>query len=194
MMKYWLAFAFLSAFPVNTVSAGDWSPDDDSFDPSVKSVLIEDRTWIGDPSPFLLVGSGRTGYTYTQATAWEGFDPSVNISLMVPIVPGETKAPGGGTLMLAERQAKSWIKTIGGLLKDQDVSSAKSIAIESAMGNAVWSVRVTSGEDGNRMIELENNQQGSAEVYRFSINATKKLLGAVAHSLKSLASNKDPSD
>lgn len=48
--------------------ADDWDPNDDTFDPQVKSVVIGDRSWIGDPSPFVQAGLSRTGYTYVNAT------------------------------------------------------------------------------------------------------------------------------
>ena len=57
--------------------AADWDPMDETFDPSIHSVVIGDRSWLGDPSPFTHVGLKRTGYTHVMPTNWEGFDPSI---------------------------------------------------------------------------------------------------------------------
>jgi hypothetical protein len=44
-------------------------------------------------------------------------------------------------------------------------------------------------DKGKRYLQLENKTKDKTDEYRFSINASKKLLGAIEHSLKSLDSN-----
>lgn len=92
------------------LQGADWDPNDDTFDPSIHSVVVGDASWLGDPSPFVHLGLPRTGYTHVNQTNWEGFDPAVQISLMVPLEPGEKTPPAGGMLLLNQAQTLKFIQ------------------------------------------------------------------------------------
>lgn len=166
--------------------AADWDPNDDTFDPSLQSVVIGNRSWLGDPSPFVHQGSSRTGYTHVNAAHYEGFDASVVISLMVPLEPGETKPAGGGMLMLNESQTQKAIESLTAMLNADKAEAAKPVEVETALQGATWKL-IPKTESDKRFIDLENETKESTHTYRFSINACKKLLGAIKHSQKSLA-------
>ncbi|EMI17541.1 hypothetical protein RMSM_05534 [Rhodopirellula maiorica SM1] len=167
--------------------AQDWDPNDDTFDPSIQSVVIGDSSWIGDPSPFVHTGSSRTGYTYVNATAYEGMDPSVQISLMVPLKPGETVPAAGGMLMFGKEQAEAFAKTWAGQIESQDKEKQQRLPIKTSIAQANWALTVAVKE-GQRFLQLENTSKDKVDTYRFSFNASKKLLGAIEHSIKKLKS------
>ncbi len=166
-----------------SLTADDWDPNDDTFDPNLKSVVIGDRSWIGDPSPFVHLGLPRTGYTHVNATQYEGFEPSIQISLMVPLKPGETTPPAGGMLMLNKAQTVEFIKRATDALNTE--TEAKPIKIKTALEQADWTLTVAT-EQEQRYLQLTNKSEDKVDTYRFSTNASKKLLGAIQHSLKTL--------
>ena len=163
--------------------ADDWDPHDDTFDPSIHSVVVGDASWLGDPSPFIHTGLRRTGYTHVNQVEWEGFDPSVQISLMVPLHPGEATPPAGGMLMMNESQTSQFIKVFDAGLKADP--SDKRITIKTGFKDADWALTFAS-EKGQRFLQLENKSKDKVDIYRFSTNASKKLLGAIRHSMKKL--------
>lgn len=170
--------------------AGDWDPMDDTFDPSIQSVVIGNRSWLGDPSPFVHVESSRTGYTHVRATNYEGFDPSVSVSLMVPLEPGEAKPPAGGMLMLNAAQATELVRLFANRLATESKPPSKATAIKNAMKDTDWSVSMVNAK-GKRFIQLQNKLKDQTVTYRFSASATKKLAGAIQHSMKQLDPDSD---
>lgn len=193
-----LGYLAIACLFCSTLAADDWDANDDTFDPTIKSVVIGERSWIGDPSPFGHVGLKRTGYTHVHVTNWEGFPPSVQISLMVPNVPGETQPPAGGMLMFNKEQASKVIKTLKKMVvenqkKDSatDPSKSKPIAIETSIQNAKWTIKLANDE-GKKFFQFESKTNNKTDQYRFSLNATKKLVGAMEHSLTSLKKNVAP--
>ena len=185
-MKLNLICVLICCLFAGSLSADDWDPNDDTFDPNIKSVVIGDRSWIGDPSPFVHTGSSRTGYTHVNATNWEGFDPAVQISLMVPLKVGETQPPAGGMLMFNKDQTVKVVKILTDALK-ADQKEVKRTQISTSLKDADWAL-VSTTDQGQRFLVLENKTKDKVHQYRFSVNATKKLIGAVKHSLKNLDS------
>ena len=179
----WLSVCLVAG----SLTADGWDPEDDTFDPTIPSVNVGNATWLGDPSPFVYLPKNRTGYTYVQATDWEGFDPSVQISLMVPIEGAEKTPPGAGMLMLNKSQSADFIKALTDATQSELPVDAKRIEIETAMQDANWALNVAA-DQGKRFLQLENKRDDKLETYRFTINASKKLIGAVKHSLKKLKS------
>lgn len=184
-MKRLLAFLFGLSAMCGSLAADDWDPNDDSFDPSIQSVVIGDSSWLGDPSPFLFTGLERTGYTHVNQVNWDGFDPSVQISLMVPQKDGETEPPSGGMLLLNGAQAVELIRILEAAAKEDP--KEERISIKTGMKEADWALTGTI-EDRQRFIQLESKSKDQVDIYRFSINASKKLLGAIRHSLEKLES------
>jgi hypothetical protein len=163
--------------------ADDWDPNDDTFDPRIQSVVIGDSSWLGDPSPFLFMGLARTGYTHVNQVNWEGYDPSIQIALMVPQKDGETQPPAGGMLLLNHAQGSEFIKVLEGAVKAQP--KQKRTVIKTGMKDAHWALTCVA-EEGQRFLQLESKSQDQVDVYRFSVNASKKLLGAMRHFLEKL--------
>jgi hypothetical protein len=176
---------FIFSLLAGSLVAQDWDANDDTFDPNIKSVVIGDRSWIGDPSPFVHSGTSRTGYTYVNATQFEGFPPSVQISLMVSLAAGETAPPAGGMLMFNKEQTAEMVKVLSEALTAGKKDQAKRIQIKTSLKDADWAL-VTITDKDQRFIQLEFKTEDKIDKYRFSINASKKLLGAVQHSLKNL--------
>ena len=131
------------------------------------------------------LGLPRIGYTHVSLTHWEGFDPSVQISLMVPLQPGETTPQAGGMLMMNKAQALEFIHVFEDALKAEP--KEKRIQIKTGFKDADWAVTFAT-DKGQRFLQLENKTKDKVDTYRFSVNASKKLLGAIRHSLKKLDS------
>lgn len=185
LMKSTLGFLLFACTLAGPLRADDWDPNDATFDPKIKSVVIGDRSWIGDPSPFVHTGLTRTGYTYVNATQFEGFPPAVQISLMVPLAAGETKPPAGGMLMFDKAQTTKVIEVLKDAVKNEQNDQPKRVQIKTSLEDADWAL-VHVADKGQRWLQLENKTKDKTDKYRFSINASKKLIGAVEHSLKSL--------
>lgn len=188
-MKSIISYVLILGATSGTLLAADWDPNDDTFDPTIHSVVVGEASWLGDPSPFVHLGLRRTGYTHVNPTDWKGFDPSVQISLMVPKQPGEKSQQGTGMLMMNRSQTLEFLKVVETGLKSAAQQKAKApkkpkrIRINSAFKDADWALAFVS-EKGKRFVNLENKSKGKTNTYRFSINASKKLLGAIKHSLK----------
>ncbi|MEM9645202.1 MAG: hypothetical protein AAF989_09425 [Planctomycetota bacterium] len=161
--------------------AANWNAEDDTFDPGIHSVVIGDRSWLGDPSPFVHSGVQRTGYTHVQKTEWEGFEPSVQLSLIVPSKPGEKMTQVGGMLLLNEDQATKFLDVVESWFKS-DSDSEKRIPIETGMKNAHWEFKFLT-DKGQRFLQLESKNKEKVDRYRFGVNPSKKLVGAIRHSL-----------
>lgn len=168
-----------------SATADDWHPDDDTFDPSIQSVVIGDRSWIGDPSPFVHTGIPRTGYTHVNSVAYQGFDPSVQISLLVPLEAGEKTPPAGGMLMLNKAQTVELIKAFEDGIKAEPTDKDQRIPIKTGFTDADWALTFAS-DKGQRFLQLENKTNDKVDAYRLTINASKKLVAAIKHSLKKL--------
>lgn len=167
--------------------AADWDPNDNTFDPKIQSVVIGNRSWLGDPSPFVHVESSRTGYTHVNATNYPNLDPAVVISLMVPLNVGETKPPAGGMLMLDQEQSAVFIKSAEQILGNKESAKEKKRTIKTMLEGATWTMIPVLGDSQQRAIRLENKTDDKVFVYQFSANATKKLIGAIRHSVDKLA-------
>lgn len=189
-------FFFLSGFSAGMASADGWNAEDETFDPNLPSVIIGNRTWIGDPVPFTLATqSNRVGYTHIHTPNWAGFPPSVAISLMVPLQPGESKPIAGASLMLEQQQAALLAEKIAGMLKQETTAAEKSTmakkwTLQTAMKGADWKLVSATDDDQTRFIQLENKVQDQVHAYRFSSSASKKLISAVRHFQKQLNKTK----
>lgn len=168
-----------------TSHAQDWDANDDSFDPTIHSVVIGDASWLGDPSPFVHLQSTRTGYTHVGQVNWDGFEPSVQLSLMVPKLPTEEAPPAGGMLLMDKAQSLQFIKMFQEALNSESKEDTKPTQIKTSMKDAMWALR-QSKADGSRFIDLENKEADKVVAYRFTINASRKLLQAFEHSFKKL--------
>jgi hypothetical protein len=187
MLRVILWGCFLICFGSHQES--EWRADDDTFDPSLHSVVIGKNSWIGDPSPFVLAGVNRTGYTYAQKTNYAGMPASVQLSLMIPLEGDETQPPGGGMLMTDAEQTKTFLELIRKGIDCKPADAFEAVEIKTAMADTKWALRLNQ-EDGKHLIELVDSQGDKEKVYQFSVNASKKLVGAIEHSLKKLLEEK----
>ena len=88
-------------------------------------------------------------------------------------------------LMMNQAQTVKFIRVFEDALKADP--KEERIQIETGFKEADWAVTF-SADKGQRFIQLENKVEDKVDTYRFSINASKKLLGAIRHSLKKLDS------
>ncbi|WP_149498732.1 hypothetical protein [Roseiconus lacunae] len=180
--------ALLVVLSTATVSA-QWDPNDSTFDPALKSVVIGNRTWIGDPSPFVHQGTKRTGYTHVNANQYEGMDPSVGVSLMVPLEIGETKPVAGGIVMMNVEQAKAFVKAAEKLTKKKQDAESK-VSLKTMIKDMNWTLSLEKESPKSQVVVLGNKSDDSDDRYQFSINAMKKLIGAVQHAINTLVTAK----
>lgn len=171
------------------LTAGDWDPEDDTFDPTVESVVAEGSTRIGDPSPFFQDGFEDI-QGYTTVTVTTGDHPSVNMGFIVPLRPGETIPTGGGIYYGTLENIRALIEGIrsavtkageGEVKKVQEIAKVKG-------GGDPDSVTVTlaPGADGKPKVELYVHQYATDAIFRLSPNAAKKLSGALEYHLGQL--------
>lgn len=171
----------------------NWSADDDTFDPTIHSVVIGTNSWIGDPSPFVHATSKRTGYTYSHTTNYQGMAPSVQLSLMIPLEAGETQPPGGGMMIMDEAQSKIFIEAIRKAVEAKADDKFEAVPVKTSMESFQWTLRLKI-EGDQKVIELVEKQEQAEHDYQFTVNASRKLIGALEHSLKELSKDdKEPS-
>ncbi|TWT51249.1 hypothetical protein Pla22_40260 [Rubripirellula amarantea] len=185
LASFLFSIILVLGFVPGTLLGADWHPEDDTFDPTIHSVVIGNASWIGDPSPFVHTGTSRTGYTYVNSTNYAGMDPSVQLSLMVPLKPGEAAPPAGGMLMLDANQTETLLKAFAKAIESKPTDKVQRSKVETALKDAEWALSVDSDQDA-RFLQLENKTKDKVDTYRFSVNASKKLVGAIEHSLKKL--------
>jgi hypothetical protein len=107
---------------------------------------------------------------------------------MVPLKPGETTPQAGGMLMMNKDQTMEFINVFEDGLKAEP--KEERIQVKTAFKDADWAVTFAT-DKGQRFLQLENKTKDKVDTYRFSINASKKLLGAIRHSFKTLESRTD---
>ena len=161
----------LVAFTPLFVHAFD--PEDDSFDPDVKTVIADGSTRLGDPSPFIREGYEERGFTYVQASKPEGGAATVQVSfLKMPDQDDPAKALGGAMFLDVETAEK-----LAAAL-DKGAEHAEPLVVWKSGWAGDWTISYQE-EKGVILEQAMNNQ-----VARFilSVNAAKKLAGAVRHS------------
>tara|TARA_R110002096_G_scaffold233764_7_gene423903 strand:- start:3614 stop:4195 length:582 start_codon:yes stop_codon:yes gene_type:complete len=184
-MKTVTAF-LLSLVSIATLDAAGWNPEDDTFDPSVESVIANGNSWIGDPSPVHQDGYDIDGYTYVVAKPDQNGNALIWVSLIIPAIPGDTRPPGGATLFLPIEQAE----TLQGLL-DQAITIAGSndkVGHNKEVGTVVetpgyetWKVMIDGGTDAP--VLFHHTRGEDTGIYRLKLNPAKKLLEALTHFL-----------
>jgi hypothetical protein len=167
----------------------DWHADDETFDPKLKSVVIGNNSWIGDPSPFQWVETQRTGYTHVQPTKYEGLPPAIQVSLMVPQGTTEDQPHHGTMLLLSAEQTAQMLTQLKSLIETKSEKGTEKQRLPTAMEQADWQLGKQL-QANTQYVEFENKVSDQTFVYRFSIPATKKLIGAIEHALEGLKSDK----
>ncbi|MCA9190813.1 MAG: hypothetical protein KDB03_03585 [Planctomycetales bacterium] len=157
-MDRYLILLMVLAGIARPLLAQDWSAEDETFDPSIHSVVIGERSWIGDPSPFVHVDSARTGYTHVHATDYEGMAPAVQLSLMLPLLAGESEPPGGGMMLLNKEQTEVFMKAWSTAISRNPDQKPESISLKTSMSDAQWVLKC-GGEKGLNTCSLKTNFQ-----------------------------------
>src|SRR6056297_3673428 len=169
-MKTRLLSLFLcAAFPAVSLA---WDPEDDTFDPSIASVIANGATRIGDPSPYLREGYEEFGYTHVGSSIPEEGDPTINLSfIFMPSADDPAKAVGGSTFLPVD---KAW--RLPGALEEGAALSGE-FEIYQADWAGVW---ILTYEESKGVIFTQKHNDQEARLV-FSINAAKKLAGALRH-------------
>lgn len=154
--------------------ASDWDPDDATFDPEVKFVVAHGSSRLGDPSPFELEGVDTVGFTYVDARKDSGMGDIVGLSLIVPLLPGETAPRGGGVIFLKTKEAGEISEALrkGAEKAESGAASEVLFTTKGMMEGETW--ELTCGEG---LVLLINGKRDGKAVFRFRPNPARKLAG-----------------
>ncbi len=194
--RYLCCWLFLLLCVPGSGLAQEWDPEDTTFDPGIQSVVIGNRSWLGDPCPFVYMPLPRIGYTYVAATRFEGYPPSVQISLIVPLEPGETQSVGG-MLMMNEKQTRELLEKLEAAIKHTETTKDTKpnperyqSVVATAMDHVKWTLSTITADEKPR-IQFESSTDDKNEAFQFSANAARKLVGAIKHALSQLTEDSD---
>lgn len=149
-----------------------WDPEDDTFDPTVATVIAEGSTRLGDPSPYIRVGYDEFGYTHVGSSIPEQGDPTINLSfIFMPSQDDPAKAVGG-SVFLAVKEAEELAEVL-----EKGADLTKEVKVQKSDWAGLWTLVYE--EDKGMIIAQEHNDRKAQLV--FSINAAKKLAGALRH-------------
>ena len=172
----------LLAFQLLGFPALAWDPDDDTFDPTIPSVVAEGASRIGDPSPFLRDGHDEIGFTHVMLQD----DPVrqkkvVSISL---IHPGDTAGGVGGFLFLEKEQAENLAKALrsrAGQINSGEESDQPILELPGMSGHGDWNIFVE-----GKVIVFRRQSEDEVDVFRFRPNPARKFAGAIEHNISLL--------
>lgn len=160
---------FLLPLPASTLLA--WDPDDETFDPTVDSVIADGSTRIGDPSPVYREGIAERGFTHVGFSKSPEGKVTVQLSFIVP--PDPEKQFFAALYLTAEEATR-----LAGLFrKGSGVSGEITVLEHPGMGN--WKL----SWDGKSNLRVTNDHAESGGVFLLSLPAAKKLAGALEHSV-----------
>jgi hypothetical protein len=182
-IRFLLPIGILVVGLVSSVASADWDPDDATFDPEVKSVVAHGSSRLGDPSPFQLEGVEPVGFTYVDARKDAGMGDLVGLSLLVPLLSGES-APRGGAIFLPPKQAQGISAALrkGSEMAEAGTASEVLFTTKGMMEGETWELTAKGG-----LVLLINRKKEGEDVYQFRPNPARKLAGALDHSFSLLA-------
>ncbi|MCB1203207.1 MAG: hypothetical protein KDN18_03025 [Verrucomicrobiae bacterium] len=152
-----------------------WDPDDETFDPSIDSVIADGATRIGDPSPVYREGISERGFTHVGFSKSPEGKVTVQLSF---IVPPDPQKQFFAALFLSPEEAT---RLAGLFRKGSGISGEVAIPNLFEMGN--WMV----SWDGKANLRVTNDHAESGGAFLLSIPAAKKLAGALEHSVAASA-------
>ncbi|NRB73299.1 MAG: hypothetical protein HRU46_02975 [Verrucomicrobiales bacterium] len=161
--------------------ADDWHQDDETFDPEVPWVVIDNASRLGDPTPFFKDGNGTRSFTVIEAKADGNGGATVNFSLIVPFVPGESAVPEGGALFMNIEQTERLI----GMLKDAIAAPNDAREVGKVFEDDYYqqyTIVVEPNEKGPLVLKHEMNDTNAH--FRFDISPAKKLIDTLEHRLE----------
>jgi len=157
---------------VSPFSLHAFDPEDDTFDPEVKTVIADGSTRLGDPSPFFREGYEERGFTHVQASKPEGSDPMVQVSfLKMPDADDPAKALGGAMFLPIENAETFATELAKGATLEKPVE----------VWDTEWAGKWTVSYQKDKGVVVEQAMNGQVARYILSANAAKKLAGAVEY-------------
>lgn len=164
----------------STIYADDWHPDDETFDPEVPWVVVDDASRLGDPTPFFKDGNDTRSFTVIDTKANDKDGATVHFSLIVPFVPGESTAPEGGALFMSIEQTEKLIGLLREVLEKPDEAREVGKVFEDGYYQQ-YTVLVEPNEKGPTVLKHEMN--GAESKFRFNISPTRKLIDTLEQRL-----------
>ncbi|MEM9015417.1 MAG: hypothetical protein AAGC68_00290 [Verrucomicrobiota bacterium] len=149
-----------------------WDPDDETFDPTIQTVIADGSTRLGDPSPVYQEGVEVRGFTHVGFTRSPEGVVSINVSLIVPVVTDDpAKHPMAGLFLSVEEAEK-----LADALEEAD-GFKKELSVQKTEGMGNWTLEW----DGEKFLRLTNDHADRGATFLLSSPASKKLAGAVRH-------------
>ena len=170
------------AFPFHSLQADDWHPEDETFDPSIESVIVQGSTRLGDPTPFHKDGLGVQSYTVVDAKPDQNLGALIHFALIVPFVPGQTSPQEGGALFLSVDQTQKLV----GYLKEALEKPDKSRDVGKVFDDGYYQqyTVVVDAKNASAPVVLRHEMNEEVDQFRFAINPTKKLIDTLEHFIK----------
>ncbi len=165
-----------------SLQADDWHPDDETFDPSIESVVVQGSTRLGDPTPFHKDGLGVQSYTVVEAKPDQVLGAQIHFALIVPFVPGQTGPQEGGALFLSLAQAEKLIGYLEDALENPTESRDVGKVFEDDYYQQYTVVVDANNETAPVVLRHEMNEE--VDQFRFAISPTRKLIDTLQHFLK----------
>jgi hypothetical protein len=165
----------LILFPGFGIDLFAFDPDDETFDPTVATVIADGATRIGDPSPVYREGVAERGFTHVGFSKTAEGVVTIQLSFIVPPDPDK---PFFAALWLSPEQAT----TIAGHFRNGAALSSETKLLE-VPGMGTW----TLAWDGKTNLRVKNQHPESGGVFLLSLPAAKKLAGALEHSVEASA-------
>ena len=175
-----LLFAASSLLLVKAATADDWHANDETFDPSVEFVVVDNASRLGDPTPFHKDGNPTRSFTVIDAKSDDKGGATIHFSLIVPFVPGQSATPEGGALFMTIEQTETLI----GYLKTALEAPSKAAPVGKVFGDDYYqqyTVLVDPNDVGPVVLKHEMN--GAVAQFRFAESPTKKLIDTLEHFL-----------
>ena len=173
--------------------------DPSQFDPEKKFSILAGSAMMGDPAPYLNLGTGHEGGTVVTTV----LNPQTGLIVMASLIePGQNGQPGGGHGILLKpqeaallinllRKGPSWQK----IARDNKVFEySKTVGYlrgKEGDANSV-SVVFVSNADQSMFMQLEHLIAGKSKKYRFNIDAGLKFSNQLLHFLASAGSEFAP--
>jgi hypothetical protein len=173
--------AILSPLVISlALNAADWDADDETFDPTIPSVMIKGYSRTGDPTPFYKDGIAAVeSYTSVEAKPDQNLGATVWLSLDVPFVPGQTGPQEGGELFLSVDQTEDLIQFLKEAVENpEEKRDLGNVFPEGSFEK--WTVEVDPGNNAGPIV-LRRNKEGEIDHFRFRINPARKLIGTLEH-------------
>ena len=152
-----------------------WDPEDETFDPKIQAVVVDGASRLGDPSPFYREGYKERGFTHVGFTIPKTGDPSVNLALILPPDPDDPAKQLGGALYLPLKNARALVEAL-----EKGAGLSETHLVWKVDWAGTWTLRFAEKEG----LVFQQEHMGKAVKFFLSLPASKKLAGALKHSIE----------